>query len=409
MESGASTSVDHGGMSNGTSEMSYAWSERNRYGGALDEIPWDGTPKQSLLPGVPDEITLNHILTKLPWRNVYGLASLGRAWRLALRSRDVHDARVRANSTQTLVAMIHDDPSQPFRNFKFAVSLYDFSRDTWHLLPQIPGIATGIPENCGCVSVDGKLYIIGGRGEAPVYFSRLVYVFDPAGSGQWKQCASMICARTVFACDVKDGKIYVFGGMGAEGAAEVYDPVQDVWHGIAPMLTNRIQHKVVHVGEEFYAHMGRYFHSDWADATFAEVYDSRKNQWRRVENFTGNNPAPARLVEAVLVICGRMFKILDDWLYLYDQSTCSWSACRPISWDVLRLRSRFVQQNNYIELAASAIAVKGGLLALVYGMSPANEMVLTPLRSGARYGQTLAWKKIQSSLHFRQCYCSIEL
>jgi hypothetical protein len=398
MESGASTSVDHGGMSNGIEQILYP--------SPSDQIAWDSNTKHSLLPGVPDEITLNHILTKLPWRTVYALASLGRAWRSALRSGDVHDARVRANSTQTLVSMVHDDPSLAFRNYRFAVSLYDFSQDTWHLLPQIPGIISGIPENCSCISVHGKLFILGGRGEAPLYFSREVHEFDPAGPGQWRQCASMICGRASFACDVKDGKIYVFGGMGAEGAAEIYDPAQDVWHGIAPMLTNRVQHKVVRVGDEFYLHMGRSFDRDWNDATFAEVYDSNKDEWRRIENFT----ELAKKVEAVLVMRERMFKILDDWLQVYDQPAGKWKTCGAISWDVIKFR-RYVQSSNYMEVAASAIAVNGEVLALVCGLSPANEMVWTPLRSCVSYSQKLSWKKIHSPLHFRQCHCmcAIEL
>lgn len=414
MESGASTSVDHGGTSNGnmvhrTEVRQEVGSEQSLFAGAGDETAWETSSKQGLLPGIPDEITLNLILTRLPWNNVYTLASLCRSWRTALRSREVHDARLRANSTQTLVAMIHDDPFNPVRNLTFAVSFYDFARDTWHLLPQIPGIYSGIPQSCGCVAVNSKLYVIGGRGDVSIFFSREVYQFDPCGSGRWKQCASMISGRASFGSDVKDGKIYVFGGMGAEGKCEVYDPVQDVWHSIAPMLTNRIQHKVVHLGKEFYVHMGKYFIVDrgWTDANFAEVYDCSKDEWRRLPDVAWNKPAPSRMVEAVLVIYGRMFKILDDWLYLYDQHACSWSACRPISWDGLRFGRGFFQQNDQVDLTASAVAVRGALLALVYDLSPANELVLTPLRSGVRFGQPLAWKKIHSTLHFhfRQCHC----
>jgi hypothetical protein len=95
------------------------------------------------------------------------------------------------------------------RNYVNAISVYDSVRNSWHLLPPIPSGINGVPEECGCVSLGGKLYIIGGRGRGPLELRDKVYAFDFVGKARWKQCASMITGRAAVACEAKDGKIYV--------------------------------------------------------------------------------------------------------------------------------------------------------------------------------------------------------
>ncbi|CAM6094251.1 unnamed protein product [Calypogeia fissa] len=57
---------------------------------------WGDYNKDSLLPGLPNDITINHVLTKLPGRYMHLLASLSTCWQQAVRSKDVFDARIRA-------------------------------------------------------------------------------------------------------------------------------------------------------------------------------------------------------------------------------------------------------------------------------------------------------------------------
>jgi hypothetical protein len=86
--------------------------------------------------------------------------------------------------------------------------------------------------------MDGKIYLIGGadgykaNGKAEVKSSKKVCVFDLAGAGHWRDCASMEQGRQKFGYVNFDGKVYVFGGVNADGAvhgAEVYNPRTDAW------------------------------------------------------------------------------------------------------------------------------------------------------------------------------------
>ena len=54
---------------------------------------------EDLLPGLPNVITMDLIVPKLPWRAFHILSSVRRCWRHAIRSHQVYDARVRFRST----------------------------------------------------------------------------------------------------------------------------------------------------------------------------------------------------------------------------------------------------------------------------------------------------------------------
>ena len=58
-----------------------------------------------------------------------------------------------------------------------------------------------------------------------------VCVYDPQADA-WTQLASMGTARRFHASAAVGGKLYVFGGSGADGnlsTAEVYDPASNSW------------------------------------------------------------------------------------------------------------------------------------------------------------------------------------
>ncbi|BFI05722.1 hypothetical protein MPTK1_1g25730 [Marchantia polymorpha subsp. ruderalis] len=318
-----------------------------------------------LLAGVPDEITLDHVLTKLPWTTLYVLSSLNRAWREAVLSRSVYNARVRTNTSQTLVAIFHEPPASVIMTGrKTAISVYDPSTDRWHLLPPIPDVRSGIPSSCGCVCLDGELYILGGYDEnkhGENWIARnQVHSFD-LGSAQraWKQCASMYGKRINFSCAVKDGKIYVFGGQASfrgvfSEKSEVYNPKQNSWHFIAPVLHHCLGRKAIVAEGEIYVHGGS-FHNQ-LDADFAEVYDCRKDQWRELKNFT--HPEQSIRSDRLVVIDGKLHEIYGNYLLVHDAATNSWKATQYISWDVLE---RF-QANHF--RADEAVAVNGELLSL---------------------------------------------
>ena len=68
-----------------------------------------------------------------------------------------------------------------------------------------------------------------------------VYVYDPQADA-WTELASMSIARQFHASAAVVGKLYVFGGFGANGnldTAEVYDPASDSWTQVTSLTSTR--------------------------------------------------------------------------------------------------------------------------------------------------------------------------
>jgi N-acetylneuraminic acid mutarotase len=66
-------------------------------------------------------------------------------------------------------------------------------------------------------------------------------VYDPV-SDQWKRGPDLPTARSGITAAVVGGKIYVFGGEGADGTFrenEAYDPARDSWQPMALMPSGR--------------------------------------------------------------------------------------------------------------------------------------------------------------------------
>ena len=88
----------------------------------------------------------------------------------------------------------------------------------------------------------GKIYVTAGEiGDDEAV--NTVYVYDPQAN-TWTQLASMGNARRGHASAAVGGKLYVFGGIGAEdddylSTAEVYDPASDSWAQVSSLTPAR--------------------------------------------------------------------------------------------------------------------------------------------------------------------------
>ncbi|CAM6102596.1 unnamed protein product [Calypogeia fissa] len=212
---------------------------------------WDANGEQ-LIPGIPNEITLDHITPKLPWREFYHLSGVSTGWLRAIRGRHVHNARVRSGSMDPTAVEVLTCQDQ------YTIVLYSMKDKSWVELPPVPDLENG--RGCQCVSLDGKVYVLGGRFSvlhAPG--SDAVYALDVAGQKPWEKCANMSKPRDSFGCGVLNGKIFVFGGMSLGDpvdGSEVYDPKENMWSPISAMPTLRVGHRVKVVGEELFLHNG---------------------------------------------------------------------------------------------------------------------------------------------------------
>jgi len=124
------------------------------------------------------------------------------------------------------------------------VEEYDPASDTWTKKADLPTLRSHLATQV----VDGKIYAIGGwdrRASIDTVFSS-VAVYDPAAD-TWTKKADMPTARWNAASGVINGKIYVVGGIVAQGGedrqnlqtVEVYDPETDTWAQEVDMPTAR--------------------------------------------------------------------------------------------------------------------------------------------------------------------------
>lgn len=243
-----------------------------------------GDQHQQLLPGIPDEITLNKICTKLPWRAVYILSFVSPVWQRATRSRQVYEVRVRSQATETLVVL-----GRIVNTKSFSFDLYSLQDKVCYPLPwltQLEGIRSW---GCKCISLDGKVYAMGRITDQSKTGEEVCVLDVMAGHWGWRNCADMQARRERFGCGVMDGKIFVIGGTNYDedhetGSSEVYDPVTNVWSSIPPMKSPRIRHHVATLGDELYVYGGLCpTRHDDSEMLHEEIYSPIKNEWRQVE------------------------------------------------------------------------------------------------------------------------------
>jgi len=125
---------------------------------------------------------------------------------------------------------------------------------------------------CAACSVDGKIYVYGGRLTWTAgNVIATVEVYDPA-INTWAQVSDMPCCKGNHSACALDGKMYIIGGGNAEAnrlfnAGEIdedelvgflsmvyiYDPATDTWSTAASIPTPRSQTAVAVVDRKIYA------------------------------------------------------------------------------------------------------------------------------------------------------------
>ncbi|CAM6110900.1 unnamed protein product [Calypogeia fissa] len=314
-----------------------------------------------LFPGVPNEVTLYSIFPKLSWRMFHTLSSVTRAWKHAIQSHQVYEARVRSQSTETLVlfnSMMLSEDIHP-------ISLYSKRENDFYTLPPIPDVPSDYPKSCQCISLDGKVYVLGGAVESQgecrcsrcseSQGSADVYMLDIAGARKWKRCASMLEPRINFGCGVLDGKIYVFGGSSSHDPAagsEVYDPEIDVWFPIKCIPSLRTYHQVAAIGGELFVHGGS-THEMFEIAgngeepegvepevttgyavrsgMCLEVYNPVTDEWRQIEHFKKTE------IDGVFLFGGKLHLIDQLGIYVYDMNNNQWTLLQSCSFAAIGL------------------------------------------------------------------------
>lgn len=175
-----------------------------------------------------------------------------------------------------------DDEPIPF------IDAYDPDSDQWQRVDTLlPTPRYGLSS----VSYRGKVYTFGGithdsSGQKKV--SSLLEIYEPNKNEWFRKKAEMPTPRYGLAVVEHKGKFYAIGGissLGAEaegkqnvtGKLEVYDPIKDVWHTKAEMLTPRAWISALVMDERIYVFGG--VSKDQSLLQSVESYDLKSDKW----------------------------------------------------------------------------------------------------------------------------------
>jgi len=148
--------------------------------------------EQELIPGLPDQLVIHFILPRLPWYARPLMLTISKTWKTVFDNYDFFEARTKELYKPKGLFLIHelmssnapcnseeeqlskspsarlssqdsdDESSDVFLLQKYAIKMCDLQDGSWHKLPPIPSYPSGIPSRCSFISLDKKLYVMGG-------------------------------------------------------------------------------------------------------------------------------------------------------------------------------------------------------------------------------------------------------
>jgi N-acetylneuraminic acid mutarotase len=195
----------------------------------------------------------------------------------------------------------------------------------------------------GTVTVDGKIFAIGGRNQVSRYLD-INEMYDPA-TNTWVQKAPMPTPRNSFAIAVYENKIYVIGGAiylpNGNGASEhcsinqVYDPATDTWETKASMPTPRSALAASVVDGKIYLMGGVQITQDYPNyySTMNEVYDPETDTWTTKPSLPKGvtDPVSTAIGTKIYLMGGRTFvNDCSDFNQVYDTEKETWTSAKPV-------------------------------------------------------------------------------
>lgn len=192
------------------------------------------SPPPTSFSSLPYDVTLN-ILARITRLHRRTLSLVSKNFRSLINSRDLHVTRTLIGKTENYmyVCLKTRKKSEP-RWFMLA------STPKQQKLIPILSFPYEYPESPTIVSVDSKIYLIGGfvKNER----RRKVFLLD-CKSHQWHTLPDMRIPRGKSAADVINGKIYVIGGCKSdkiENWGEVFDLKTQTWEKLSSSTTTHL-------------------------------------------------------------------------------------------------------------------------------------------------------------------------
>ncbi|HYP20803.1 MAG TPA: S-layer homology domain-containing protein [Chloroflexia bacterium] len=180
------------------------------------------------------------------------------------------------------------------------MQIYEAGANTWSAGAALPIPLGGI----AVAPYNGKLYIFGGAGadNEPV---STVRVYDPV-SGNYEQKSDMPGPAYNASAIVHNNRIYVIGGSGYYYAHFVYNPDIDQWLGIAPSPRTQIDRNgLLSFGGEIWMFGGSYA-GQVPSEQLVQIYSPYTNSWRYGPTYNSprTNTSAVALVNGVAYIAG---------------------------------------------------------------------------------------------------------
>lgn len=164
---------------------------------------------------------------------------------------------------------------------------YDPKAKAWKTLKDIPrrfGAGLAVPYG-------GKIYLMAGTDSGGYHSTAFVHEYDPAND-TWKACASMKNAREHTKGVLVDSLIYVIGGHSVPAGSttrfnqtnvEAYSPKSDKWYAKGTMATPRGAVGLSYLGGKVYVFGGE--GADFQLFSQVDQFDPATGQWAKVNAF----------------------------------------------------------------------------------------------------------------------------
>ncbi|CAL4933031.1 unnamed protein product [Urochloa decumbens] len=246
----------------------------------LSPIPPWGHDHPRLIPGLPDEISLQ-ILARMPRMGYLKAKMVSRSWKAAITSAELYRLRKELSVAEEWLYILMKTADDQ----KLVWHAFDPVSNQWQRLPLMPGIShrrgecrggvsglglgdlvsagirisdvirgwfghKGLLDSipfCGCTigTVDGCLYVLGGFSRA--FAMKCVWRYDPFVNS-WEEVSSMSTGRAFCKTSLLNNKLYVVGGVSKSKdgltplqSAEVFDPATGAWAEVPDMTFSKAQ------------------------------------------------------------------------------------------------------------------------------------------------------------------------
>jgi N-acetylneuraminic acid mutarotase len=154
---------------------------------------------------------------------------------------------------------------------------YNPQTDAWNQnITAMPTPRAGAQAN----TVDGKIYVIGGRNAAG--FTNVNEAYDPT-TNTWTAKTAILVPVSHYASTVVDGKIYVIGGLTrspngtqvSSGLNQIYDPKTDTWRIAASIPNTNVSFANAATTKSTFTPKKIYVIS----GNLTQIYDPANNRW----------------------------------------------------------------------------------------------------------------------------------